>query len=128
MKNEKEPNNLNNVDFDVEKEKKEHKINFFKNFITGNILIQSTIINQIPYLLFLVFLAIVYITNRYNFEKFYKKLNNLEEEVKNLRSEQITTSAKLMNLSRRSSVLNLDEKYNLQLIEPEEAPKVIIKK
>lgn len=126
---EKEKNiKITDVDIDVEKERKEHKINFIKNFITGNILVQSKLIKQIPYFLFLVFLAIIYITNRYNFEKFYKKLSNLEEEVKNLRCEQITTSAKLMNLSRRSSVLELIEKYNLDLIEPEETPKVIIKK
>lgn len=126
---EKEKNiKITDVDIDVEKERKEHKINFIKNFITGNILVQSKLIKQIPYFLFLVFLAIIYITNRYNFEKFYKKLSNLEEEVKNLRCEQITTSAKLMNLSRRSSVLELIEKYNLDLIEPDETPKVIIKK
>jgi len=117
----------NDIDIDVEKEKKEHKVKILKNFITGNILVQSNLLKQIPYLLFLVFLGIVYITNRYNFEKFYKKLNVLEEEVKNLRSEQITTSAKLMNLSRRSSVVNLIEKYNIGLVEPEETPKIIIK-
>ena len=93
--------------------------------LTGRVLKQETVSKQLPYILFLAFLAIFYIGNRYRYEKLVKKEQALQKEVKNLRAESITTAAQLMFISKQSEVAKLCEKKGLELKESIVPPRKI---
>lgn len=94
-----------------------------KDFLTGSILTSETVSKQIPYILFLAFLAFFYIGNRYRYEKLVKTEKKLQIEVRNLRAESITTAAQLMFISKQSEVAKLCEIRGLELKESVVPPK-----
>ncbi|MBN2611059.1 MAG: hypothetical protein JXB00_05840 [Bacteroidales bacterium] len=117
-----------NIEFiDREQEVKEIRSFSGREFLDGTILIREIVSKQLQFILFLTFLAIVYIGNRYHAEKLFRRVSEIQSEVKNLRAEQITTTAKLMNLSKPSSVSHLVEKRGLGLKELTNPPKVLNK-
>ncbi len=99
-----------------------------KGIIDGSLLTIRSVSKQIPYILFLVFMAIIYIANRNHAEKVIRQLTSLRTQVKDLRSEQITTASELMNLSRPSKVEKLIEERGLELSESKVPPYKIEKK
>ena len=96
-------------------EKEEKKPLKAKELLDGSVLLRDTLRKQYPFILFLTVLAVLYIGNRYYAERMVRKINNIEQEVKNLRAEQITTAAELMNLSRPTEVAAIIEERNLGL-------------
>ena len=118
-----------NIEFIDSKTEREEISGFsFKGIIDGSLLTIRSVIDQIPFILFLVFLAIVYIANRYQAEKMVRELSSLKTEVKDLRAEQITTASELMNLSRPSNVEKLIQQRGLDLEQPKEPPHKIVTK
>jgi len=103
-------------------EKRNNKIRF-KELIDGTILVRNSMIRQLPYILFLTFLGIIYIGNRFHAERMVRQTNKLKIEVIDLRAEQITTTSELMNISRPSEVAALVEEKGLGLKESMEPPK-----
>jgi len=100
-----------------------------KSFIGGTILTDERVTKQIPFLIFLAFLAILLITNRNWSERTIRKVEVLQDTLDELRSESITLSAKLMNSSRPSEIARKVEKANLDLQEPSRPPqKLVVKK
>jgi hypothetical protein len=99
-----------------------------KEFLDGSILVRETIARQLPFILFLTVLAVLYIGNRYHAERMVRNISELEQEVKNLRAEQITTAAELMNISKPSVVSAIVESKNLGLKQSVEPPKKLIRK
>lgn len=114
------------VDSKVERE--EIKGFSLKGIIDGSLLAGTLIIRQLPFVLFLVLLAIIYIGNRYNAEKVIRRVLMVREEVVNLRAEQITTAAELMNYSKPSTIESLVEDQGLGLKHPTSPPYKIVKK
>ena len=99
-----------------------------KDFIGGGFLTSDNVIKQIPYILFLTIIAIIYIGNRYQAEKIVRESIVLNNEVKELRSEAITTTSELMYISKQSEVAKLVEKKGLDLKEAVVPPqKIVIK-
>jgi len=98
-----------------------------KEIIDGTILVRENVIRQLPFLLFLTVLGIIYIGNRFHAEKMVRQIEQLRIEVSNLRSEQITTTSELMNISRPSEVASLVESRGLGLKESMEPPKKLKK-
>jgi hypothetical protein len=98
-----------------------------KEIIDGTILVRENVRKQLPFLLFLTFLGIIYIGNRFHAERMVRKIEQLKVEVNNLRSEQITTTSELMNISRPSEVAALVEEKGLGLKESLEPPKKLKK-
>ena len=80
------------------------RTNVIRNILNGNVLNRESVTSQIPYIFFLAFLAIIYIANRYRYEKLVKEVQTLQVEVKNLRAESITTASQLMFISTQSQV------------------------
>ena|SRR5665647_66850 len=100
-----------------------------KSFIGGTILTDERVTKQIPFLIFLAFLAILLITNRNWSERTIRKVEVLQDTLDELRSESITLSAKLMNSSRPSEIARKVENAKLDLQEPLRPPqKLIVKK
>jgi hypothetical protein len=115
------------VDSKVERE--EIKGFSLKGILDGSLLTGTALARQVPFILFLVFLAIVYIGNRLHAEKLVRKLVVMREEVKNLRAEQITTASELMNQSKPSNLEQIVEQHGLGLKEPDSPPyKIEVKK
>ena len=101
------------------------RMNPVKDVISGNVLVRGYLVKHVPYIILLVFLAILYITNRYKNEKIAIEEQQLQEELKNLRSESITTAAELMRISRQSEVVNLVRERGMELEESTTPPKII---
>jgi hypothetical protein len=111
-----------NRETDFREEKLQQKLRV-KELIDGTFLVRENMIRQLPYVLFLTFLGVIYIGNRFHAEKMVRQINDLKIEVDNLRTEQITITSELMNISRPSAVAALVESKGLGLKESLEPPK-----
>lgn len=116
-----------NVEFIEEKpERKESKLGSIKDLLDGSLIANDFIVKQLPYIVFLVILAFIYIANRYNAEKVVRANIELTKEINELRAEAITTSSELMFISKQSEVAKLVEKRGLGLKESVEPPRKIV--
>ena len=112
-----------NIDFVEEStEQNELKKGSFKSLLDGSLLTRKSVIRQLPFILFLTFLAIIYIGNRYHAEKIVRKTVAIQNEINELRAEAITTAAELMFISKQSEVSKLVKQKNLDLEESVEPP------
>lgn len=110
---------------DEQKEQTESKRMSVRGLIDGSLLTREAVIKQLPYIIFMTLLILIYIGNRYHAEKVVRKTVELQNEVRELRSEAITTSAELMFISKQSEVTKLVKRKNLELEELEKPPKII---
>jgi len=116
-----------NVEFIEEKnERKESKLGSIKDLLDGSLIANDFIVKQLPYIVFLVFLAFVYIANRYHTEKVVRASIELTKEINELRAEAITTSSELMLISKQSEVAKIVEERGLGLKESIEPPRKIV--
>ncbi len=119
--------NIEFIDSTIEKE--ELTKFSFKGIIDGSVLTVSAVVKQIPFILFLVFLAVVYIANRYHAEKVVRQIYALQDTVRDLQAEQLTTASELMDLSKPSKVQELINQRNLGLREPLKPPyKIVVRR
>lgn len=107
---------------DPEIENSEEKKTSFKDLLDGTILTRKSIVNQLPFIFFLTFLAAIYIGNRYHAEKVVRDLTKLQQEVKDLRAESITNASELMFISKQSEVIKMVRGANLNLEESVKPP------
>lgn len=112
---------------DPKVESKEHKKTSLKELIDGSIITRKAITEQLPFILFISFLAVLYIGNRYHAEKIVRKIDKLQVEVQDLRAESIITASELMFISKQSEVLKLVNHQNITIKESVEPP-IMIKK
>jgi hypothetical protein len=85
--------------------KKENKIGkSISTVVTGNFLTREEIVQQLPFILFLMGLALVYIANTYYAERTLRDINTVTNQIKELRSEYITSKSDLMFISKQSEV------------------------
>jgi Bacteriodetes cell division protein (FtsL-like) len=112
---------------DPKVESKEHKKTSLKELIDGSIITRKAITQQLPFILFISFLAVLYIGNRYHAEKIVRKIDKLQVEVQDLRAESIITASELMFISKQSEVLKMVNHQNINIKESVEPP-IMIKK
>jgi hypothetical protein len=110
------------------KEREELKIPSIKDILNGSILTRGLILQNIGFIAWLTFLAVVYIGNHYHAERVARTTNSLQQEVKDLRAESITTAASLMNISRQSKVVEMVKSKQMGLEELVKPPYKIINK
>lgn len=116
-----------NIEFVEEKQvKKDQRFGSIKDLIDGSLIANDFIVKQLPYIVFLVMLAFIYIANRYNAEKVVRRNIELTKEINELRAEAITTSSELMFISKQSEVAKLVEKRGLELKESVVPPRKIV--
>lgn len=114
-----------NIEFEEVREEKGQQFSF-RSLIDGNVLTQRAVIRQAPFLALLVLLALIMIANRNHAEKLVIRSNALQTEVKELRSQAITTSSELMTVSRQSRVEQLVREKELGLTENKEPLKKLV--
>src|SRR5690606_20184943 len=113
----------------TETKKNSKKKPMVKSFLGGTILTDERFTRQLPFLSLLVFFAFVLITNRNLAERTIRQIEQVQESINELRSESITLSARLMDASRPSEVVERVEDAGLGLEEPvKPAQKVVVKK
>lgn len=71
---------------------------------SGTFLTNEKTLKHLPYLLFLVVLAILYIGNGYYADSKIREVNKTNNQLKELRSEYISTKSDLMFASKQSEV------------------------
>ena len=86
-----------------------------KDILHGKILESKVLKSNIGLLLFLVFIAILYIDNHFRVEMLLKEHITLTKEIKDLKYEAITISSELMKKSRQSEIVNRVQENNLSL-------------
>ncbi|MCF6170860.1 MAG: hypothetical protein L3J31_02360 [Bacteroidales bacterium] len=74
-----------------------------RKFLGGEKLATDTF-RLFPFVLFLAFLAFIYIANNYVAEHKIRKINSLQQELKEIKYEHISVKSKLMQLSRQSQI------------------------
>ena len=75
--------------------------------LNGSFIVKENVVKQLPFLLFLVMIAMIHITNSYYAEKTVRDINTIGNEIKELKSEYITTKSDLMHVSKQSQVAAL---------------------
>jgi hypothetical protein len=100
-----------------------------KELLSGSMVSEKIILKNLGYISLIVFLAAVYIGNRFHAEKITRESTKLQREVKDLRSESLSTSANLMYISKQSEVFSLVKERGLNLEELKTPPyKLIVDK
>lgn len=84
------------------------------------------ILKNLPFILFLGLLAIVYIANAHYSEKKVRQIQQLQNEVKELRWNYMSIKSELMYNAKRSEVVKEGKALNLRL--PRTGPKKIVVK
>jgi hypothetical protein len=77
--------------------------------VDGSFLTRDKVVGLVPFLIFLLFLAILYISNIYYAEKSIREIDDTKEELKELQYEFITSKSELMSKSKRSEIARMLE-------------------
>jgi hypothetical protein len=88
-----------------------------REFLGGEYLSKEWVVGNLPYLLFLTVLAIVYIGNTYYAEKTFKEIEHTKSELKELRYKYISTKSELMFQSRQSEISKRAMAYGLKEVQ-----------
>ncbi|MCX6253195.1 MAG: FtsL-like putative cell division protein [Bacteroidia bacterium] len=90
---------------------------FIKELLSGSMVSEKIILRNLGYVSLITLLAAIYIGNRFHAEKITRETTKLQREVKDLRSEALSTSADLMYASRQSEVFRMIREKGLNLEE-----------
>jgi hypothetical protein len=113
----------------TEKQKPLRKIStgaLLKDLLSGTIVTDKLILKNLGFLFLLTFLGALYIANRFHAERITRETAKLQREVRDLRSESLSTSANLMHESNQSEVFRLVKERELGLEELREPPYKLI--
>lgn len=109
-------NRIENIEFvDQTQERKDYRKARFKDVLDGSLLTRDNVLGQLPFVLFLTLLLVLYIGNRYHAERVIRQSLKLQTELKELRAEAISTASELEYLSNQSQVSRLVEQKNIGL-------------
>lgn len=78
----------------------------------------------LPFIMFIIFLIIIYIANKYYSEKSYLEEANLKQRTIDLRAESLTTKAQLINKTKFSDIESRAREIGLEKLK--EPPKRIL--
>lgn len=74
------------------------------SLLDGTFLTKDRFRRAMPFIIFLILLGILYITNIFHVEKTKRQIDDLDEELRELRYEYITSRSKLMYESKSSEI------------------------
>jgi hypothetical protein len=75
------------------------------SMLDGTFLTRDKFMRAMPFLVFLMILGVIYISNIFNVERTKRQIDNLEEELRELRYEYISSRSKLMYESKPSEIV-----------------------
>ncbi len=89
-------------------------IRLIQSVMDGTILTREKVVKTLPFLLYIAFLAILYIANTYYAEKKVIEIEKVKRELKELRSESISIESRLMYYSRQTEVMKRIIPYGIK--------------
>lgn len=98
-------------------------ITLVKEFIAGDVFLKETVQKQYLYVLLLFVLSLVYINNRFLYERELREVAKLRNEVVDLRYRSLTISKEVKQAGRRTMIIEALKSHGSDL---EEATKPII--
>lgn len=81
---------------------------------SGTFLTNEKTLKHLPFILFLALIAIFYIANGYYADDKIREVNKISNQLKELRSEYISTKSELMFASKQSEVAKAAEELGLK--------------
>jgi hypothetical protein len=115
-----------NIEFeDVKEEQTISSSSALRGIIDGSLLTRKAVQKQLPFLLFIAFIGLLYISNRYSADKLHREIITLKLELGELRAHALFTSSELMKMGRQTEVADVVKKYGLEIKESEVPPKKI---
>lgn len=87
---------------------------------------ENTVLGAMPFVLFLTFIGVIYISLSYKLERTQKSINALEVDIDELTTEYIETKTEINTKSVQSEVIIKVKEYGLR--EMTESPMVIVKR
>jgi hypothetical protein len=106
------------------KKKKSGLVKSLNTVFSGTFLSNDSVVKHVPFILFLSVIAILYIANGYWADDKVRQVNKISAQLKELRSEYISTKSDLMFVSKQSEVAKSAEKLGLK--EPITPPMKIV--
>lgn len=107
--------------------RRSHFVEALMSFLSGNILSTNEVRKTYPYLLFVAFLAFLYIGNIFSMQRLHRQRSILTREVRELRTKSMTMASQLMQETRQSNIIDEIQKRGLPLRESLQPNKVIPK-
>ncbi|HNW97319.1 MAG TPA: FtsL-like putative cell division protein [Bacteroidales bacterium] len=98
----------------VKKRKVNPVVKGIQSVLDGTILARKSVMENIPFVLYIVLLVVLYIANSFYAEKKIIEIEKVKKENKELRSENITSKSRLMFYSRQSEVIKRIEPYGIK--------------
>lgn len=80
----------------------------------GGVLEKERTFRMFPFLLFISFLAFIYITNDFTLESKVRKISHLQKDVMELRYEYISVKSNLITISKQSQLAKRLEKLGIK--------------
>ena len=96
------------------------------NVVSGSFLSKETTLEKLPFVLFLSFLAICYIANGYYADDQVRKVNRLNNEIKELRTQYIVVKDSLVIKSKQTEIAKVLSKQQTGIKESVVPPKKIV--
>lgn len=84
-------------------------------FFTGGVLSQDEFTRRLPVIVYVVFLMLLYIANGFHIQHKHSELDRISDELKQLKTEAVTSSAVRMTLTRQSEIERLLRERNIPL-------------
>lgn len=98
---------------------------YIASLLSGNILSRAEVKRLYPYLLFIAFLMLLYISNVFKMQQMYRQESNLKKEIKELRAKMVTISSMKMNATRQSQIIDQLNERGIDLKESLTPHKVV---
>ena len=109
----------------LKKKRKKNKVaRSFMDVLNGNVLTKDYVIENLPYIVFVTALMLVYIGMGYNIDKNMRAIIQLEEENLDLRTEEISLKTEYNVVSGQSQVA--DSTVKMGLVEARDEAPIII--
>lgn len=97
----------------------------WKDLMSGDILTRVAVVRQLPFLLFIVALMMIYIANQHSYVETHREFGKMKKKVAVLRFKSMELRAELMKYSRQSQVMKRIADRNLGLELSSEPPVVL---
>ncbi|WP_051214434.1 FtsL-like putative cell division protein [Rikenella microfusus] len=86
-------------------------------FFTGGVLSQDEFTRRLPVIVYGVFLMLLYIANGFHLQHKHSELDRIADELKQLKTEAVTSSAVRMTLTRQSEIERLLRERGIPLVQ-----------
>ena len=93
-----------------------------RELLDGSLLTKKAVVEQLPYIFFLIVLTFLYIANRYHAEHLAMETARLQKEIRDLRSESISIASEYMYLTKQAEIQTLVDAKQMGLRMSDQIP------